>query len=56
MLSRILLFATKIKQEAATVACTWDFDFVAKFSCKRSKILQSASRIFNALRCGAIRL
>ena len=26
-----------MKQEAATVACTRGFDFVAKFSCKRIK-------------------
>ena len=43
-----------LTQEDATVACTRDF--VAKFSCKRSKLLQPISRIFNALRCGAIKL
>ena len=45
-----------MKQEAITVACTRGFDFVAQFSCKQSKLLQSTSRIFNALCCGAIKL
>ena len=41
--------------ETATVACTRGFEFVAKFSCKRGKHLQSRSRIFNTLYCGAIK-
>ena len=38
------------------MACTRGFDLVAKLSCKQSMLLQSTSRIFNALRCCAFKL